>query len=148
MKSKRICILFMVFVAIALNDANVGLAQSKKDETQIRTTLESKAVGWNTGRLELYLSAYTPDATEMLGTGPAGGVEKIEETMRSGFWKNGRPVQDLKYDNVVVRFLSKNSALVTGRYNLTGGEKKDYHGWFTTVWIKTKNGWRMIHDHS
>jgi hypothetical protein len=36
------------------------------------------------------LAVYTPDATEMRKTGPAGGVEVIEETMKNGFWKTGR----------------------------------------------------------
>ena len=26
--------------------------------------------------------------------------------------------------------------------------RPDRTGWFTTVWTKTKTGWKMIHDHS
>ena len=41
----------------------------------------------------------------MLSTGPAGGVEAIEKTMKEGFWKTGRPIQKLRYENLVVRML-------------------------------------------
>ena len=44
--------------------------------------------------------------------------------------------------------LGKNNALVTGQYVLTGANRPDRKGWFTTVWTKTGGKWRMIHDHS
>lgn len=122
--------------------------KSNPAETQIRSLLESTAVGWNEGNLEKYLAVYTPEATEMLANGPAGGVEAIEKTMKEGFWKTGRPLQTLHYESVVVRMLGKDNALVTGKFVLTGANRPERTGWFTSVWQKTKNGWQMIHDHS
>ncbi len=146
----------LIFVGLtflfAVSAVQIFGQQSRKKqnsaETQIRALFETTAVGWNEGSLEKYLSVYTPEATEMLATGPAGGVEAIEKTMKEGFWKTGRPIQTLRYENVVVRMLGKEAALVTGKYVLSGADKPDRTGWFTSVWQKTKNGWRMIHDHS
>jgi hypothetical protein len=53
--------------------------------------------------------------------------------MKAGFWKTGRPLQTHHYENVVVRMLGKNNALVTGQYVLTGGGRADRKGWFATV---------------
>ena len=117
-------------------------------EAQIRATLNTTADGWNKGDLSLYLSAYTESATEMGPDGPRGGVKVIEQTMRGGFWKTGRPLQQLRYEHLDVRMLGKENALVTGQYVLTGGDRPDRTGWFTTVWTRTRQGWRMIHDHS
>lgn len=125
-----------------------ALVKDAKAEAEIRAVLDITATGWNTGDLSKYLFAYVPEATEMLSTGPAGGVEAIEKTMKEGFWKTGRPIQVLRYENVVVRMLGKENALVTGQFILSGAERPDRKGWFTTVWAKTKSGWRMIHDHS
>jgi len=139
-------ILFVIVLAFA---ASAAFAQTmSKDEKAIRAALEKTAEGWNKGDLLQYLSAYVSDATEMLSTGPAGGVEAIEKTMKEGFWKTGKPLQTLRYENLVVRMLGKQGALVTGKYVLTGAGKPDRTGWFTTVWLKTKDGWKMIHDHS
>ena len=150
MMKKVICIaLFLLFAASAPHI--FGQESRKKqssDEIQIRAALESTAVGWNEGSLEKYLAVYTSDATEMRSTGPAGGVGAIEETMKKGFWKTGKPLQNLRYESVVVRMLGKAGALVTGNYILTGGGIPERKGWFTSIWQKTKNGWRMIHDHS
>jgi len=125
-----------------------SVQQMSKAEREIRAALNSTAEGWNAGDLSKYLAVYTKDATEMLSTGPKGGVEAIEDTMKRGFWKSGRPEQVLRYENILVRMLGKDGAVVTGQYVLTGAGKPDRSGWFTTAWIKTKDGWRMMHDHS
>lgn len=141
--------LFLLAVCFLLTAAaSAQTAKMSKDEQQLRALLNGTAEGWNKGDLPQYLSVYTPDATEMRSTGPAGGVEKIEETMKNGFWKTGRPLQNLRYENVVVRMLGKEGALVTGQFILSGADRPDRTGWFTSVWKKTKDGWKMIHDHS
>ena len=138
----------LIFVTATFAAAQRTESKSGSAETDIRAVLQITADGWNTGDLSKYLYAYVPEATEMRSTGPAGGVEAIEKTMKDGFWKTGRPIQQLRYENLVVRMLGKENALVTGQYILSGAERPDRTGWFTTVWTKTKAGWRMIHDHS
>ena len=141
----------LILLLAAVSENVFGQDSRKKPnsaEAQIRAVLEITAQGWNEGSLQKYLSAYVPEATEMLSTGPAGGVEAIEKTMKEGFWKTGKPLQNLRYENIVVRMLGKENALVTGQYILSGANRPDRTGWFTTIWTKTKDGWRMIHDHS
>src|SRR5215207_6502461 len=78
--------------------AALGEPPSKKPESseaQIRASLNSTADGWNKGDLGQYLAVYTESATEMGPNGPRGGVKVIEQTMRGGFWKAGRPAQQL-----------------------------------------------------
>ncbi|MFD2569653.1 YybH family protein [Spirosoma soli] len=142
----RLASFFVLFVLYSA----IGFAKPKPvpDEIQIRRALDSTSAGWNRGNLQQYLGAYTPDAQEMGPNGPRGGVEVIENTMKKGFWKTGRPLQQLRYEHVNVRLLGKTNALVTGQFVLTGGGKEDRTGWFTTVWEKTRDGWRMIFDHS
>lgn len=138
----------ILFVILFVASVGAFAQTMSKDEKAIRAALEKTADGWNKGDLNQYLSAYTPEATEMLSTGPAGGVEAIEKTMKEGFWKNGKPLQTLRYESLAVRMIGKKGALVTGKYVLSGAGRPDRSGWFTTVWLKTKDGWRMIHDHS
>lgn len=144
-------ILFLTVFVTVLAVSTFGQTpapKQSKDEQAIRAILNSTADGWNKGILSQYLAPYTKDATEMLSTGPAGGVEAIEKTMREGFWKTGKPLQVLRYENIWVRMLGKTGAVVTGQFILSGADRPDRKGWFTTVWLKTKDGWKMIHDHS
>ena len=142
-------IMMFICAVVLTAGAQVISAQSgDKDTAAINKVLASTAEGWNSGDLKKYLAAYVPGAKEMTSEGPKGGVEHIEQTMKNGFWKTGRPLQVLRYENIAVTILGKKNALVTGQYVLSGGGKPDRKGWFTTVWVKTKDGWRMMHDHS
>ena len=121
---------------------------SATSDTEIRARLDSTALGWNRGELAMYMAAYTPDASEMLPDGVAHGRDRIEQTMKQGFWRTGRPLQQLHYEHVEVRMLGDDHALVTGEFVLTGAARPPRTGWFTSVWARTSDGWRMIHDHS
>jgi ketosteroid isomerase-like protein len=116
--------------------------------TAIRAVLDSTALGWNRGDLAMYLAAYDEGITSRGATGFVRGKTAAEQVMRDGFWKDGRPAQQLRYEHLDIRPLGADHALMTGQFVLTGGGRPDRTGWFTTVWARTAKGWRMIHDHS
>jgi uncharacterized protein (TIGR02246 family) len=147
MKSRTLFLPLLLLAASACVHVSVQSSPASS-EAEIRARLDSTALGWNRGDLATYLAAYTPDASEMLSTGVAHGRDKIEQTMKEGFWRTGRPLQQLHYEHVEVRMLGDEHALVTGQYVLTGADRAPRTGWFTTVWTHTSDGWRMIHDHS
>ena len=118
------------------------------DEAAIRALFDSTAAGWNRGDLGAYMSAYADSA---IGNG-AGDFDRgraaIERTMRAGFWKSGKPAQTLRYQDLRVRMLGADYALVNGKFVLSGAGRPDRTGLFSTVWARTREGWRMINDHS
>ena len=118
------------------------------DAASIKATLDTTAAGWNRGELPIYLSAYVDSATAMGSTGLVRGVSGIDGQMKAGFWRTGRPLQSLSYDHLEIRPIGPDQAIVTGQYILTGGGRPDRTGWFTTIWVRTPRGWRMVHDHS
>jgi uncharacterized protein (TIGR02246 family) len=122
--------------------------QHASDAAAIKAVLDTTAAGWNRGDLSTYLSAYIDTATAMGSTGLVRGVSGIEGQMRAGFWRTGRPIQRLSYDHLEIRPIGPDQAIVTGQYILTGGGRPDRTGWFTTIWVRTTRGWRMVHDHS
>jgi ketosteroid isomerase-like protein len=118
------------------------------DAAAITAIFDTTAVGWNRGELPVYLSAYVDTATAMGSTGLVRGVQGIEGQMRAGFWRTGRPLQVLSYDHLEIRPIGPDQAIATGQYILTGGGRPNRTGWFSTIWVRTPNGWRMVHDHS
>ena len=122
--------------------------QFASDAAAIKATLDTTAAGWNRGELPVYLSAYVDSATAMGSTGLVRGVRGIEGQMRAGYWRTGRPLQTLTYDHLEIRPIGPSQAIVTGQYILSGGGRPVRTGWFTTIWIRTSGGWRMVHDHS
>lgn len=122
--------------------------QYASDAAAIKAMLDTSAAGWNRAELPVYLSAYVDSATAMGSTGLVRGVKGIEAQMRAGFWRTGRPAQTLSYDHLEIRAIGSSQAIVTGQYILTGAGLPNRTGWFTTIWIRTPGGWRMVHDHS
>lgn len=122
--------------------------QFATDAAAIKATLDTTAAGWNRGELPVYLWAYVDSATAMGSTGLVRGVRGIEDQMRAGYWRTGRPLQTLTYDHLEIRPIGPSQAIVTGQYILTGGGRPVRTGWFTTIWVRTAAGWRMVHDHS
>ena len=122
-------------------------SEAPRDAALIRAELDSTAAAWNRGQLAGYMAAYVDSATAMGRNGLEHGRGAIERMMLRGFWKDGPPAQRLQYRSVVVRPLGADHALVTGQFVLTGAGRPDVSGWFTTVWIRTGAGWRMMHDH-
>lgn len=118
------------------------------DAAAIKAMFDTTAAGWNRGELPVYLSAYVDTATAMGSTGLVRGVKGIEGQMRNGFWRTGRPLQMLSYDHLEIRPIGPDQAIATGQYILTGGGRPDRTGWFSTIWVRTPKGWRMVHDHS
>jgi ketosteroid isomerase-like protein len=149
---RRFCLVLAACVLAAcsrqVQPGRAGGSQFASDAATIRATLDASAAGWNRGELQGYLSAYVDSATAMGSTGLVRGVRGIEGQMRAGYWRTGRPLQTLSFDHLEIRPIGPNQAIVTGQYILTGGGLTNRTGWFTTIWVRTPAGWRMVHDHS
>lgn len=111
-------------------------------------SLAASAESWNRGDLKGHLAIYDPAVTAMTKNGPRPGVDAIESSFSRTYFKDGKPKQNLRMEQVVIRPLADGSAFMTGRYVLFGSELPEQSGWFTLVWLRTSAGWKVVHDHS
>jgi ketosteroid isomerase-like protein len=116
------------------------------DETQMLAALKASADAWNRGDLNGHLRIYDPSVTVMTKTGPRPTIEAIEKSFGQTYFVNGKPKQYLRMEDVTIRGLSDHSALMTGRFVLSGGTEAEQSGWFTLIWVRTAVGWRAVHD--
>jgi uncharacterized protein (TIGR02246 family) len=134
--------------------ACVGTGQSptgimnERDESQIVAALQTSVEAWNRGDLKGHLAIYDPSVTVMTKNGPRPTIEAIETSFGQTYFVDGKPKQTLRMESIRVRALSEQSALVTGRFVLSGGTEPDQSGWFTLVWVHAAVGWRAVHDHT
>jgi ketosteroid isomerase-like protein len=84
----------------------------------------------------------------MTRNGPIIGKTRTADALRRSFFKAGKPVQQLRFEQVTIRRLGNGHALVVGRFVLEGGGQEEHTGWFSTIWERQAVGWRVIHDHS
>lgn len=118
------------------------------DEAAIRAATAESSEAWNRGDLKGHLAIYDKATTFMTTAGPRPGVALLEEAFLKKYFENGAPRQTLAFNQVVVHQLGPDAAFETGHFELTGGELAEQSGWFTLVWKRTPEGWRVIHDHS
>lgn len=118
------------------------------DEAEIRAASAASTAAWNRGDLKGHLALYVDSVTFMTRTGPRPGVAAIEESFTRTYFRDGRPRQQLRFEQMQVRPLGRDAALQTARFVLSGGGEPDQSGWFTLVWVRTPDGWRAVHDHS
>jgi beta-aspartyl-peptidase (threonine type) len=134
--------------ACALPGQSATGVLAKQDESQILGALQASAEAWNRGDLKGHLAIYDPSVTVMTKNGPRPTIEAIEASFAGAYFVDGKPRQKLRMESVTIRALSGQSALVTGRFVLSGGGEPEQSGWFTLVWLRTPAGWRAIHDHT
>ncbi len=118
------------------------------DDALILQAQAASVAAWNRGDLPAHLAIYDPSVTMMTGSGPRQGVGSIEAAFRSSYFKSESSHPALRTEKVTLRRLTADSALMTGRYVLSGADAPEMSGWFTLVWLRTDAGWRAVHDHS
>jgi ketosteroid isomerase-like protein len=139
---------WLMLGACAMLDPSPTGVLNKQDESQIIAALQASAEAWNRGDLKGHLAIYDPSVTVMTKNGPRPTIEAIEASFAQIYFVDGKPKQRLRMERLRVRALSEQSALVTGRFVLSGGTEPEQSGWFTLVWVRTAVGWRAVHDHT
>lgn len=127
-----------------------GYAQAPADTATIRAQLHAIADAWNAGNMAGHVAIYADSATMMGGRGLIWGRDAIRAGLERNFWKDGQPLQQLRFEEIEIRLLGRGRdvAVVTGRFILAGGGRAEASGRFSTIW-EWKNGrWLTVHDHS
>ena len=137
----------MLLAATAACAAHGGPRSAPTPAEAIVPLLMETAAAWNRADLDGHVAAYA-DSAEFMAPGPLVGRDRIRASLLRSFWRDGRPLQQLRYEQVQVRQLGETHALMTGRFILSGGGRADASGWFTLIWEWTDGGWKIVHDHS
>ncbi|MBK5297786.1 MAG: nuclear transport factor 2 family protein [Vicinamibacteria bacterium] len=125
----------------------IGSSQAESQGADLIKALQATAQMWNRGDVDGFMAPYAGSATYMT---PAGliGVDAMRARYLAKYFTGATPDQQLRFDELDVRTLGADHALMTGRYVLAGGGKPDQAGRFSLVWMRTPAGWRILHDHS
>ena len=135
--------------ALAVMSGGTLVAQGPRNtETEIQSSLDESAAAWNRGDLDGHLADNADSISFMTSKGPVVGKHRTAEILRKAFFKDGKPVQQLRFEQVTIRRLGNGHALVVGHFILSGGGQPEQSGWFSTIWERQAAGWRVIHDHS
>ena len=129
--------------------ASPAAAQSPfaADSAAMIASMGETARAWNQADLDGHVAAYA-DSAVFMAPGPIVGRDRTRAALERSFWREGRPVQQLRFEQLNARPLGADRALMTGRFILSGGGQEERSGWYTLIWERIDGRWRIVHDHS
>lgn len=138
---------FLLFLFLSVFTIQAGAQNMLSKEAAIIAAMNSSAIDWNKGDLDSFMKMYTESSTMMMPTGPVG-VSAIRELYEKKYFNGKMPRQNLFYDEMKVTMLGENYALLTGKFTLSGNNLPERSGRYSLVMVYTKDGWKILHDHS
>ena len=139
--------LFLFLSAFAIQVKAQQGADAHSKEAAIIAAMKNSANDWNQGDLDNFMKMYTDSSTMMYPTGPVG-LSSIRELYEKKYFNGKMPKQNLSYSDMKVTMLGENYALLTGKFTLSGNNLPERSGVYSLVMILTKDGWKILHDHS
>lgn len=141
----------LVSIVVILSTTTFSLAQSRpnvKSIAAIRAVLDAQAAAWNRGDLQGYMNGYerSPDIVFISGDRVTRGWQTVLERYQRSY-DTREKMGVLTYSDLEITVLSKDSAVVLGRWHLQRRQDEP-HGRFTLLFRKTKAGWKIVHDHT
>jgi len=122
-------------------------ANAQDAESKIITAMKNSENDWNKGDLDSFMKMYTNESTMMMPAGPTG-ISAIRELYEKKYFNGKMPKQNLHYDDLKVTLLGEKYALLTGKFTLSGNNLPERSGRYSLVMVLTKDGWKILHDHS
>jgi uncharacterized protein (TIGR02246 family) len=128
--------------------SNAQSASDNKTIAAIRAVIEAQRDAWNKGDIEGYMDGYdrSDNTVFVSGDSVTHGWKTVLDRYKKGYDTREKMGQ-LTFSDLEFTILSKDSAVVVGRW-LLKRSKDEPHGRFTLIFKKTKQGWRIIHDHT
>ena len=119
-------------------------------EQGIKHVLVSQVEAWNHGNIEGFMDGYwhSPDLTFFSGATITKGWEPTLERYRKNYKSAGKEMGHLEFQDLDIDLLSRRSAVVTGKWQLTMSDGKTPHGLFTLTFKRMPMGWKIVHDHT
>ncbi len=136
------CILFLL-VAVS-----TGAETHDKLATDIRAVMDAQEAAWNRGDIDGFMSGYARSRTTVFVSGDT--ITRGWQTVRDRYKKKyatTKQMGGLTFSDLEITVLGSDSAVVLGRWELKRKSDRP-HGRFTLVFRRTRDGWRIVHDHT
>jgi len=139
-------------VSILLFSAFRTIAQSTELDVALAVehVLRQQTDAWNRHDLEAFMSGYwnSRDLTFFSDAQMTSGWRSTLQRYRTRYQGEGREMGKLDFSELNVQPLGPDSAFVRGAWHLTLSDGKTPHGWFTLIFRRFPDGWKIIHDHT
>lgn len=153
MRRMPVCLLLFsaAIFAAPIHDSVHAQAKSKRDAitiASVRTVLDAQTEAWNRGDIEGFMDGYARSAEITFVSGDT--ITRGWQTVHDRYQKNydsREKMGTLTFSDLETSVLSNDAAMTIGRWHLQRANDQP-HGRFTLVFRRTRQGWRIVHDHT
>ncbi|TPE42915.1 YybH family protein [Pontibacter mangrovi] len=150
MKNKLYLLLALCLFGFAGCRSAKSPSGAASDRAAVSQVLADQAACWSRGDLECYMQGYW-QSDSLLFVGSRGLTYGWQQTLAN--YKKGYPdasaMGKLNFKLKELRQLSPETMLVVGKWHLAReAAKGDLEGYFSVIFRKFPEGWKIIADHS
>ena len=137
-------IFFLFFNSMIFSQQSI----SRKDSLAVISILYKQQADWNRGDINSFMQGYLKSEKLVFSSsnGPIYGWEATRKRYEENY-SDLTKMGELKFDILNIIGLSRNVIQLQGKFYLTR-TIGDAFGYFTLNWIKVKNKWYIISDHT
>lgn len=125
-----------------------GELEQQIAEEEVKLALTEQQDAWNNGDLEGFMAWYTDadDLSFVTAKGVTYGNDNLLERYKKSY-PDKASMGRLEFDILEYKSLGDDYAMVIGKWRLFR-EKDSPNGFFSLLWQRTPEGWRIINDHT
>ena len=112
--------------------------------------MKEQEKSWNMGNIDDFMDKYW-DNNSLIFIGKSAinyGWDKTITNYKNSY-KTKEQMGALKFKNIICNPLNDSTHIVTGKWSLKRNDSiGNINGFYTLLWIKKLNGWKITYDHT
>lgn len=153
--------LFVLIAALAASAGLMSIASARqqsraatragrdaKTRADVRAVLDAQVAAWNRGDIGAFMEGYwrSPETVFISGDSVTRGWQTVHDRYRARY-DSREKMGALSFLEIEIKAISRDAAVAIGRWQLTRAADTP-HGRFTLILRRTRDGWRIVHDHT
>jgi ketosteroid isomerase-like protein len=140
----------VLIVLVLLLYPLMAIGKEGNAEKGVHLTLQTQSDAWNKGDLEQFLNGYMhSDQTSFVSGGTkVKGYDALRDRYLKKYGSSSQTMGKLSFSDLEVSKLGRKNALCIGHWLVERSDKSTIGGIFSLVFVRTKSGWKIMHDHT
>ena len=114
----------------------------------VQAVIDAQSAAWNRGDIEGYMDGYarSPNTVFVSGDTVTRGWQTVLDRYKKRYDSRDK-MGTLTFSEIEIRPIGTDAAIVLGNWRLRRTNDEP-HGKFSLFFRKTRQGWRIVHDHT
>ena len=112
--------------------------------------MQQQEDSWNNGNIDGFMNMYW-QSESLVFIGKSGinyGWDKTLNNYKKTY-KTKEEMGTLKFKNIICNPVNDSTHIITGKWSLKRNDSiGNINGYYTLLWIKKLNGWKITYDHT